>query len=80
MTEIETYLLDEIEVRQQIAKKLKRFNTITGIAGTGLITSTVITGGTSIAVFASGVALPVEIVYFFPLQQSSHKNRLKPLP
>ena len=40
---------------------MKRFNTITGIADTGLITSTVITGGTSIAAFASGVALPVGI-------------------
>ena len=38
---------------------MKRFNTITGIVDTGLITSTVITGVTSIAAFASGVALPV---------------------
>ena len=40
---------------------MKRFNPITGIADTGLITSTVITGGTSIAAFASGVALPIDI-------------------
>ena len=40
---------------------MKRFNTITGIADTGLITSAVITGGTSIAAFSSGVALPVDI-------------------
>ena len=60
LTEIETFFLDEIEVREQIAKKkLKQFNTITGIMDTGLITSTVITGGISIAVFASGVGLPV---------------------
>ena len=40
---------------------MKRFNTITGIVETGLITSTVITGGISIAAFASGVGLPVVI-------------------
>ena len=61
LTEIEAYLLDEIEVCEQIAKKMKRFNTITGILDTGLITSTVIPGGTSIASFASGVGLPAGI-------------------
>ena len=61
MTEIEACLLDEIEVRERIAKKMKRFNTITGIVDTGLITSTVITGGISTAAFASGVGLPVGI-------------------
>ena len=40
---------------------MKRFNTITGIVDTGLITSTVITGGISIAAFASGVGLPAGI-------------------
>ena len=40
---------------------MKRFNTITGIVETGLITSTMITGGISIAAFASGVGLPVGI-------------------
>ena len=40
---------------------MKRFDTITGIVDTGLITSTVITGGISIATFASGVGLPVGI-------------------
>ena len=40
---------------------MKRSNTITGILDTGLITSTVITGGISIAAFASGVGLPVGI-------------------
>ena len=61
MPEIEAYFLSEIEVREQIAKKMKRFNTITGIADTGLITSTVITGEISIAAFASGVGLSVGI-------------------
>ena len=59
LSEIEAYFLSEIEVREQIAKKMKRFNTITGIADTGLITSTVITGEISIAPFASGVGLSV---------------------
>ena len=40
---------------------MKRFNTITSIVDTGLITSTVITGEVSIAAFASGVGLPVGI-------------------
>ena len=31
LTEIEAYLLSETEVCEQIAKKMKRFNTITGI-------------------------------------------------
>ena len=62
LTEIEAYLLDEIEVRERLAKKINRFNTITGIVDTGLITSTVITGGFSIAAFASGVSLAVGII------------------
>ena len=61
LTEIGSYLLDEIEVCERIAKKMKRFNTITGIVDTGLITLTVITGGISIAAFASGVHLPIGI-------------------
>ena len=61
LTEIEAYLLKKIEVRERIAKKMKRFNTITGIVDTSLITSTVLTGGISIAAFARGVGLPVHI-------------------
>ena len=61
LSEIEAYFLNEIEVREQIAKKMKRFNTITGIVDTGLITSTVITEGISIAAFARSVGLPVGI-------------------
>ena len=61
LTEIESYLLDEIEVRERIAKKMKRFNTITGILDTGLITSTVTAGRISIVAFASGMGLPVGI-------------------
>ena len=61
LSEIQAYFLNEIEVHEQIAKKMKGFNTITGIVDTGLITSTVITGGISIAAVASGVGLPVGI-------------------
>ena len=50
LSKIEAYFLNEIEVREQIAKKMKRFNTITGIVDTGLITSTVITGGISCSI------------------------------
>ena len=60
-SEIETYFLNEIEVREQNAKKMKRFNTITDIVDTGLITSTVITGGISAAALASDIGLPVGI-------------------
>ena len=52
-------MLDEIEVRERPAKEMKPFNTVTSIFDTGLITSTVITGGVSIAAFASGAGLPV---------------------
>ena len=61
LSEIQAYFLNEIEVREQTTKKIKRFNTITDIVDTGLITSTVITGGISIAAFASLVQLPVGI-------------------
>ena len=61
LSEIEAFFLVEIELHEQISKKLKRFNTITGTVDTSLITSTVITGGISIATFASGVGLPVGI-------------------
>ena len=70
MTEIEVFFLDEIEARERLAQKMKRFNIITGIVDTGLITSTVIIGGISIAAFASGIGLTVslpsvELAYFF---------------
>ena len=61
LTEIEAYLLDEIEVREPLTKKMKLFNTMTGIVDTGVITSTVITGRVFIAAFASGIGLPFGI-------------------
>ena len=59
--EIEAFFFDEIEVRERLAKRTKRFNTITGIVDTDLITSIVITGGVPIAAFVSGIGLPVGI-------------------
>ena len=61
LSEIEAYFLNKIAFHEKIAKKMKRFNTITGMVDTGLITSTMITGGISIAAFARGVGLPVGI-------------------
>ena len=46
---------------QKLAKKMKRFNTITSIVDKGLIISTIITAGTSIAAFAYGVGLSVGV-------------------
>ena len=59
LSEIEAYFLNEIEVREKIAKKMKRFNAITSIVDTSLITSLVITGEISVAEFASGIGLLV---------------------
>ena len=61
LSEIEAFFLNEIEVREQNAKRMENRNTITGIVDTGLITSTVITEGISIAAFARSVGLPVGI-------------------
>ena len=54
-------MLDETEVRERIAKKMKQFNTITGIVDTRLITSILITEEISIAEFTSDVRLSVGI-------------------
>ena len=61
LSEIEAFFLNEIEVREQNAKRMENRNTITGIVDTGLITLTVITEGISIAAFARSVGLPVGI-------------------
>ena len=54
-------MLDEIEVREGLGKKMKLFNIITSIVDTGLITLTVTTGGVSIAAFGSDAYLSVGI-------------------
>ena len=61
LTKIEAYLLDQIQLCERIAKKMKRFNTITGILDICLITLIVITGEIYFAAFASGVGLPFGI-------------------
>ena len=61
LTEIEAYLLDEIQVRERLEKKMKQFNAIADVVDTGLITSAIITGGILIAAFASEVGLSVGI-------------------
>ena len=57
-------MLDETEVRERVAKKMKQFNTITSIADTGLSTSTMITVEVSTAAFSSSVGLLVGIFLY----------------
>ena len=61
ISEIEAYFLDEIDAREKLAKKIKRFSTITVVLDTSLITTTAITGDISIAALASVIGLPVGI-------------------
>ena len=61
ISEIEAYFLDEIDTREKLAKKIKRFRSITAVLDTSLITTTAITGGISIAAIARGIGLPVGI-------------------
>ena len=60
-SEIEAYFLDETDTCEKLAKKIKRFSTITAVLDTSLIKTTAITGGISIAALASGIGLPVGI-------------------
>ena len=52
----------EMEEREKLAKKIRRIGNSILIVDTGLIITTVITGSTSIAAFASGVAIPIGII------------------
>ena len=61
VSEIEAFFLHEMEEREKLAKKIRRIGNSIFIADTGLIITTVITGSTSIAAFASGVVIPVGI-------------------
>ena len=61
VSEIEAFFLHEMEEREKLAKKVRRIGNSILIVDTGLIITTVITGSTSIAAFASGVAIPVGI-------------------
>ena len=80
LSEIEAFFLNEIEVREQIAKKIKRFNTITSIVDTGLITSTLeefLLQHLPVVLHCLLVMLRVELAYSFPLQLHIHKNLSK---
>ena len=59
VSQIEKFFLDEIEQREKLAKKFQRISNSILIADTGFIITTVITGSTLIAAFASGVAMPI---------------------
>ena len=61
ISETEAYFLDELDAAEKLAKKIRRFSTITAVLDTSLITTTAITGGISIAALASGIGLPVRI-------------------
>ena len=61
LTVIEAYLIDEIAARERLTKKMNRFNTISSLIDADLITSTVFTGGVSIATFATYVSVSVGI-------------------
>ena len=61
LSKIEAFFLNEFEKCEQKAKKIKQSITVLSIPDTSLITSTVLTGGISIAALASGVGLPVGI-------------------
>ena len=61
LCKIEAFFLNEIEKCEQKVKKIKQSITILSIAEASLITSTVLTGGTSIAALASHVGMPVGI-------------------
>ena len=51
------------EVCERVAKKMKQFNTVTSVVNTDLTTTTTVnTGGRSIATFARGVVLRIETV------------------
>ena len=64
--EIEKFFLEEMEQREKLEKKVRRIGNTILIADTGLIITTVITGSTSIAAFANGVAIPVGIALTGP--------------
>ena len=82
LSKIEAYFINETEVREKFARKMKRFNTITGIVGTSLITSTVIleeflSQYLSVVLDCLLVLFWVELAYFFLLQLPSHESLLK---
>ena len=82
LSEIEAFFLNEIEKCEQKAKRIKQSIIILSIADISLITSTVLTGGISIAALASGVGLPVGIALggvslLFPFMTPAAQKYLK---
>ena len=61
ITEMEKFLRSEINNREQLAKKFKRYSTTTRIADTTLISGIVITGAGSITLLSTGIGLPASI-------------------
>ena len=59
LTEIEPYLLNEIEAYRRQIKQRKQSHTIIGIIDTSPITSSAIAGGAFIPAFASSIGVPV---------------------
>ena len=60
--EIDKFFLKEMAESEKLAKKVRSICNSILITDTGLLNTTVITGLTSIAAFASGAAIPVGIV------------------
>ena len=62
INQIEKFFLDEISEREKLAKKCGRVVKAIYAVDTSLIVTTVLTGSTSIAAFATGIGLPVGLV------------------
>ena len=60
--EVEKFLMEEINQREKIYNKFKRYSTSVRLVDHALITATVISGSGSIAALCTGVGLPVSIV------------------
>ena len=61
IAEMEKFLRSEINNREQLSKKFKRYSTTTRIADTALISGIVITGAGSITLLSTGIGLPASI-------------------
>ena len=61
MEEVEKFLQNEINQREKLYKKFKRYSTSIRLVDHALITATVISGSGSIAALCTGIGLPVSI-------------------
>ena len=59
--EVEKFLQNEINQREKLYKKFKRYSTSVRLVDHALITATVISGSGSIAALCTGIGLPVSI-------------------